>query len=171
VVDDTEAGDAPLHFVMTSQPGLGYACLPAVRRRSMTFVLQLAPRVVALVAWALALTVAAGASTPRLRTPGRERVARAGIVRAGSQRPDDPRAWVAPGTEHDPEYTVADGVADRLAADAVAPHDAGPAWPLVPALPVVAALSSSAAPDLTAPRGRLTRALARATAGRAPPSA
>lgn len=137
----------------------------------MSLVLHPAPRVVALVAWALALTVAGGASTPRLRTPGRERVARAGIARAGSQRPDDPRAWVAPGTEHDPDYTVADGVVTAVPAD---PHDArrhAPLLALTPARitvhsPVVASVATR--PSL---RPRPAGWRVRPAPGRAPPFA
>ena len=137
----------------------------------MALVLHLAPRVVALVAWALALTVAAGASTPRLRAPGRERLARAGLARAGSQRPDDPRAWVAPGTEHDPEYTVAERVVGAVTAY---PHTASHHAPLcaLAASRVVAhAPAVSPVANRTAPRARLTRWLDRPAPGRAPPLA
>ena len=137
----------------------------------MSLVLHPAPRVVALVAWALALTVAAGASTPRLRTPGRERVSRAGIARAGSQRPDDPRAWVAPGIEHDPDYTTADGVVAAVTADPHADPDDARLVALAPAR--VAALAPSAAPlaKRPAPCPRVARWSARPAAGRAPPLA
>lgn len=160
-----------MHFVMTCQPGLGYAEWPAVRQRVMSFALHLAPRVVALVTWALAFTVAAGASTPRLRAPGRERVARAGIARAGSQRPDDPRAWVAPGTEHDPDYTVADGVVAAVTAD---PHTAryhAPLLALAPARVTAHAPAVSSVANRTASRSRLTGWRVRPSLGRAPPFA
>ncbi len=137
----------------------------------MTLVLHLAPRVVALVAWALALTVAAGASTPRLRAPGRERVARAGIARAGSQRPDDPRAWVAPGTEHDPEYTVAEGVVDAVTAYPHTASNHAPLFALGAARVVAHAPAVSPVANRTAPRARLTRWLDRPAPGRAPPLA
>jgi len=136
----------------------------------MSLVLHPAPRIVALVAWALALTVAAGASTPRLRTPGRERVARAGIARAGSQRPDDPRAWVAPGTEHDPDYTVADGVVATGTADPHAVRRHAPLPALVPAGITDSPAVSSVA-TRPAPRPRLSGWRVRPAPGRAPPFA
>ena len=138
---------------------------------SMSLVLHLAPRVVALVAWALAFTVAAGASTPRLRAPGRERVARAGIARAGSQRPDDPRAWVAPDSAHDPEYTVAEAVVHETRAAALTPLGDGPDSSLAPARWTAAAPSSAILANPSAAAQRLTRWLVRAASGRAPPAA
>lgn len=137
---------------------------------SMSLAPHLVPRVVAVVAWALAFTVAAGASTPRLRAPGRERVARAGIARAGSQRPDDPRAWVAPGSEHDPEYTVADGIVDAASASQGARSHA-PLVFLVPARVALHAPSASHAATRTAPRPHFSRRLVRPAPGRAPPTA
>jgi hypothetical protein len=132
--------------------------------------LPLALRVVALVGWALAFTVAAGASTPRLRAPGRERVSRAGIVRAGSQRPDDPRACVTPGTEHDPEYTVADAVVASTTGGHGVRHRVS-SCTLPPVGGAVHKPSQSALPNRTAPRPRLTRWLVRSAFGRAPPLA
>ena len=138
---------------------------------SMSLVLHLAPRVVAVVAWALAFTVAAGASTPRLRAPGRERIARAGIARAGSQRPDDPRAWVAPDSAHDPEYTVADAVVHTTRAAALTILGDGPDSSLAPARWTVAAPSPSILANPSAAAPRLRRWLVRAASGRAPPVA
>jgi hypothetical protein len=137
----------------------------------MSLMLHLAPRVVVTVAWALAFTVAAGASTPRLRTPGRERIARAGLARAGSQRPDDPRAWVAPGTEHDPEYTVADGVVDAVSADPHPTTDHAPLLALAPARVTAHAPAASLLANPAARPTRLTRWLVRPALGRAPPPA
>lgn len=137
----------------------------------MSLALHLAPRAVAVVACALAFTVAAGASTPRLRAPGRERVARAGIARAGSQRPDDPRAWVAPGTEHDPDYTVADAVLMAAAAPTHGARSHAPDCPLTPARVTVAAPASSPSANPPAPHPRLTGWLVRSVPGRAPPLA
>lgn len=137
----------------------------------MAQVLHFAPRIVALVAWVLAVTVAVGASTPRLRAPGRERAARAGMARAGSQRPDDPRAWLAPGTEHDPEYTVADAVIDASAERDLVGHSDGPLWPVPPARWATTAPSGSSLADPRAPNRRLTRWRARSASGRAPPLA
>jgi hypothetical protein len=138
---------------------------------SMSLVLHLAPRVVVVVAWALAFTVAAGASTPRLRAPGRERVARAGIARAGSQRPDDPRAWVAPDSAHDPEYTVADAVVHPTRAAVITPLGDGLESSLAPARWTAAAPSPAVVTNPCAAAPRLKRWLVRADRTRAPPVA
>lgn len=53
------------------------------------------PHITALVASLLALAVAAGVSTPRLRSGGRDRAARTAAL-AGSSRSDQPCAWVEP---------------------------------------------------------------------------
>ncbi len=145
-------------------------CLPS-GGTSMSLAPHLVPRVVAVVAWALAFTVAAGASTPRLRAPGRERVARAGIARAGSQRPDDPRAWVAPGSEHDPEYTVADAIVEAASAASQAARSHAPLVFLVPARVAIPAPSASHAATRPAPRPHLSRRRVRPAPGRAPPAA
>lgn len=135
----------------------------------MSPALRIAPRVLALVAWGLAFTVAGGASTPRLRVPGRERAARAGIARAGSQRPDDPRAWVAPDTGHDPDCTVADAVIGDATPSARSQPETGASWFLGALQAEVARPLASNHADLRPRDGRLKRWLARPAAGRAPP--
>jgi len=69
-------------------------------------------RLTALAATLLAVAVAAGVSTPRLRAGGRDRAAR-GAALAGSTRPDQPCAWVEPDDDFaaavaaDPGHVVA----------------------------------------------------------------
>lgn len=130
------------------------------------------PRLVALVACTLAALMAAGASTPRLRAPGRERVVRSGVVRAGTLRTDDCRGWVAPDAGHDPDVTDAHTVVRR--------QDGPPGDDerrLAPVLHGAARLFLPPArfarlqPLPARPRLRLTAGLIRAAAGRAPPLA
>lgn len=135
----------------------------------MTCATSLPPRLVGVVAWALAGLMVAGASTPRLRAPGRERVVRSGVVRASTLRTDDCRGWVAPDTCHDP-HTAADALqmSRRGGADVVG----GVVTTLAPGLAwSFAAPALVAATDREVPARRLTRGLARASAGRAPPLA
>jgi len=137
----------------------------------MSLAVHPVPRLAAVVAWALALTVAAGVSTPRLRAAGRERASRAGIARAGSQRPDDPRAWVAPDTEHNPEYTVADAVIGVGTDVDPAAHSDG-LFRLLPSVRWTAAAPSlSLLANPAAPGRRLRGSLLRPASGRAPPHA
>lgn len=133
---------------------------------------RLAPRAVALVVWVLTCTVAAGAATPRLRGAGRDRAARAGIARAGSLRLDDARAWVAPGADHDPEYTAGDRFVGQAARSAPAAADQGLlAWSIGPSGWPPAPLTVAALPDPVDPGRRLERRIIRRGAGRAPPRA
>lgn len=137
----------------------------------MSCALHPASRVVGLLAWALAFTVASGASTPRLRAAGRERVARAGIARASSLRPDDPRAWMAPGSEHDPDHTVAVAVVGITTAPASTDHTHtdGPFWSLAPTHWTAVAPSSFLFVNQAAFAQRLTFGLVGPAVGRAPP--
>jgi len=72
-------------------PGVSYPWV-ASQRQAVT---RRSTHITALAATLLAVAVAAGVSTPRLRTGGRERAAR-GAALAGSTRPDQPCAWVEP---------------------------------------------------------------------------
>lgn len=137
----------------------------------MSLAVHPAPCLVALVAWALAFTMASGASSPRFRGAGRERASRAAVARAGSQRPDDPRAWVAPDSEHDPEYTVADAVVDLACPASGTPPHASPLCEPASSIRLVAAPASSRLAFLSAAAPRLNGWLVRSAAGRAPPIA
>lgn len=138
----------------------------------MSFAASLSPRLVGLVACTLAALMAAGASTPRLRAPGRERVVRSGMVRAGTLRTDDCHGWVAPDADHDLEVT---GAATLVRRQDGPPGDdqrlptsmADGASALF--LPVTSTARPSPIP--ARPRLRLTAGLIRAAAGRAPPLA
>ncbi|MGD9905113.1 MAG: hypothetical protein AB7U83_16730 [Vicinamibacterales bacterium] len=96
--------------------------------------------ITAFAATLLAVAIAAGVSTPRLRTGGRERAAR-GAALAGSTRPDQPCAWIEP----DDDFVFDVGVArDRGVAGAPASADPGACIP-APATVLVAALACSSA--------------------------
>lgn len=138
----------------------------------MTFVAPLSPRLAGLVACTLAALMAAGASTPRLRAPGRERVVRSGVVRAGTLRTDDCRGWVAPDADHDLDVT---GAATLVCRQDGPPGDDqrlptsmadGTSAQFLPVTPVARFSPLPACPPL-----RLTAGLIRAAAGRAPPLA
>lgn len=130
------------------------------------------PRLAALVGCTLAVLMAAGASTPRLRAPGRERVVRSGVVRAGTLRTDDCRGWVAPDSGHDLDvpdaHTVVRGQDGPPGDDErrLAAVFAGVATRLLPP-----ARFARLQPLPARPRLRLTAGLIRAAAGRAPPLA
>lgn len=53
-------------------------------------------RLLTLLGWVLALTAAAGATSPRPRTAPRERGPRATILRAGSPRANERQGWILP---------------------------------------------------------------------------
>jgi hypothetical protein len=136
----------------------------------MTSATPVAPRLVGLVVWTLAAVMAAGASTPRLRAPGRERVGRTGIARAGTIRTDDSRGWVAPHADRDPDCTVADAPVGTIIVG-TAPDGAWPAaWAPDPTRSLVGPTVSTATASLVS-GPRLTRWLGRAGGGRAPPLA
>jgi hypothetical protein len=131
----------------------------------------LSPRLVGQVACTLAALMAAGASTPRLRAPGRERV-RSGVVRPGTLRTDDCRGWVAPDADHDLEISGAETLVcrqdgppgdDQHSPNAVA---FGAPAHVLPATP-----AARHSPIPARPPRRLTAGLIRAAAGRAPPLA
>ena len=75
------------------------------------------PHLTALVASLLALAVAVGVSTPRLRSGGRDRAARTAAL-AGSSRSDQPCAWVEPDDDFAQEILAPAGdlVLDTLTA-------------------------------------------------------
>lgn len=115
----------------------------------------------ALAATLLAVAVAAGVSTPRLRTGGRERAAR-GAALAGSTRPDQPCAWIEP----DDDFAFEAAPAGDLVAEALAPaHGAaqpfeapvGPVPAARPAAVIAAILGGPLAHDLPARRPTTTR--------------
>lgn len=130
------------------------------------------PRLVALVACALAVVAAVGAVSPRLRASGRDRVIRAGVARASTLRTDGSRGWVAPVADHDLEFSEAPAIPGR--------HDGPPGdveglfttrahgatLQFHPALPSARLRFLPARPHL-----RLAAGLIRAAAGRAPPLA
>jgi hypothetical protein len=120
-------------------------------------------RLTALAATLLAVAVAAGVSTPRLRTGGRERAAR-GAALAGSTRPDQPCAWVEPDDDFAAAVTADPGhvVAGTHAAARPSGADVFVLPPSVAA--AVDAVSSTAdllplqlTPDLTPRRSSSTR--------------
>jgi hypothetical protein len=85
--------------------GSGVACriLGSLRRlRRLDPVTRRSPQLSALAASLLALAVATGVATPRLRTGGRERAARSAAL-AGTTRPDEPCPWIEP----DADWAVA----------------------------------------------------------------
>ena len=128
------------------------------------------PRLVALVASVLAVVAAVGAVSPRLRASGRDRVVRAGVARASTQRSDGSRGWVAPIEDHDPAVAAVHSLVRRQAAP---PGDderrlallarGAPLRFLAPT-PFARPQPLPARPSL-----RLTAGLIRAAAGRAPP--
>ncbi len=118
-------------------------------------------RLTALAATLLAVAVAAGVSTPRLRTGGRERAAR-GAALAGSTRPDQPCAWIEP----DDDFAFEAAPAGDLVADAYTPADGaagaldlpvGAASVAAPATTVAGVQTGPLAHDLTARRPTTTR--------------
>lgn len=132
----------------------------------MTPEFLLAPRVVAVAAWTLALVVAAGVAVPRPRVGGR--VVRAGIARAATPRANESRGWVAPDIDHQLE-TCAMGAAQGRSD-----------WPTRTDGPPGVSLALAAAVRLAGPppsralavedsSPRFPRWLARVAAGRAPP--
>ncbi len=130
----------------------------------------IAPRVVAIAAWTLALTVAAGVAGPRPRAGGRDRVARAGIARAGTLRANESRGWVAPDPDH-PLETFINGAAEGRS-DWPTRTDGPPGASLVLATAVrLAGLPASPFPVSEDSSRRFPRWLARVAAGRAPPPA
>jgi hypothetical protein len=94
------------------------------------------PHLTALVASLLALAVAAGVSTPRLRTGGRDRAARTAAL-AGSSRSDQPCAWVEPDDDFAQEILAPAGdlVLDLVTTEPA--PDAGHAVPVAAATVVV----------------------------------
>lgn len=123
-------------------------------------------RLSALVACTLAVSMAAGVATPRLRVAARERVVRTGLTRTGSLRDGAP-GWTAPGLF---QPDLATGQPDlATGADSVAPEQREmPAlvpggWR--PAAGVTAAAVISSPPARSFASGRPTRS------GRAPPLA
>lgn len=129
------------------------------------------PRLVALVAYSLAVMAAVGAVSPRLRASGRERVIRAGVARASTLRTDGSRGWVAPIDDHD---LVVTGVHTLVRRQAGPPGDderrLAP-WVRGAALPFLPAPTARLQPLPARPSLRLTAGLIRAAAGRAPPLA
>jgi len=128
----------------------------------------IAPRVVAIAAWTLALTVAAGVAGPRPRAGGRDRVARAGIARAATLRANESRDWVAPDADHPLDAIVIAAAQGR--SDWPTRTDGPPGASLVLAAAVrIAGLPASPFPVSEDPSRRFPRWLARVAAGRAPP--
>lgn len=120
-------------------PGVTYPWV-ASQRQAVT---RRSTHITALAATLLAVAVAAGVSTPRLRTGGRDRAAR-GAALAGSTRPDQPCAWVEP--DDDFVFEVAadpgHGVAGTHAA---APRSGADVFVLPPGVAAAASAASSPA--------------------------
>lgn len=130
------------------------------------------PRLVALVACALAVVAAIGAVSPRLRAASRDRVIRAGVARASTLRTDGSRGWVAPINDYDLVVASVDTLVHRQAGPpgederrlVSLNHDSAFLLLPPPASPRLHPL-----PDR--PRLRLSAGLIRSSAGRAPPPA
>jgi len=134
----------------------------------MTLGLRVAPRVVAIAAWTLALTVAAGVAGPRPRAGGRERVARAGIARAGTLRANESRGWVAPDADH-PLETCAIGAGQGRSNRPMRTADPPGGHPALTVAVRIAGLPASPSVVSEESSSRLPRWLARPAAGRGPP--
>lgn len=122
-------------------------------------------RLLPLLGWVLALTAAAGATSPRPRTASRERGPRATILRAGSPRANERQGWILPDPTSPGLRDEADQADEerRSAPDALTIIATAPAGLAAPRAIVVAAPGAGPAPGRPSAVGPY--------AGRAPPFA
>lgn len=121
------------------------------------------PRLMMLFALTLAVTVAAGVATPRLRVAGRERVVRPGLTRSGSWRSDGARGWTVRGAG-----VTGQGAAECKPAVESSPDDGAAVTSRSVRLPRPLVAAAAAAVAL---RVSIQTPGAPARAGRAPPLA